>query len=74
MIVTIYGAEWCAPCQRTKKLCEDRGYEYEFIFAQIDPVAKELFAEKGWKTIPQIFVDDEYIGGAEEFFKIYQNK
>lgn len=70
MKVEIYGASWCNPCQKTKSLCEAKGYEYTFKDVSQDQSArKEVEDRLGRRidTIPQVFVDGQYIGGADEF-------
>ncbi len=65
-MVQIYGADWCGPCQQSKKWCEETGKDFEF-FEYTDLI--EVFTENGWKTIPQIFVDGEHIGGYDDLVK-----
>lgn len=70
MKVEIYGASWCNPCQKTKSLCEAKGYEYTFKDVSQDASArKEVEDRLGRRidTIPQVFVDGQYVGGADEF-------
>jgi glutaredoxin 3 len=68
-MVTIYGAVWCGPCQNAKLLCETKGIEYTFIDIQQDKDAQDMFTEKGFKTVPQIFIDEEHIGGYDDLVK-----
>lgn len=70
MKVEIYGASWCQPCQRSKQLCIEKGLDYTFKDITQDLNArKEVEQRLGKKidTVPQIFVDGQYVGGADEF-------
>ena len=70
-MIKIYGADWCGPCQASKKMCEDLGLEYEFHPFENH---QSMFAENGWRSIPQIFVDDEHIGGYTDLVAMYNEE
>jgi glutaredoxin 3 len=63
--VTLYSMNNCPFCVRAKGLLTQRGVAYETIM--IDDWSDdqwEQFAKKsGMKTLPQVFVDDQLIGG-----------
>jgi glutaredoxin 3 len=63
--VTLYSMNNCPFCVRAKGLLTQRGVPYETIM--IDDWSDdqwEQFAKKsGMKTLPQVFVDDQLIGG-----------
>lgn len=70
MKVEIYGASWCQPCQKSKQLCIEKGLDYIFKDVTQDLDAREEVEQRLGKkidTVPQIFVDGEYIGGADAF-------
>lgn len=70
MKVEIYGASWCQPCQRSKQLCIEKGLDYTFKDVTINPHDRIECEERlGHKvdTVPQIFVDGKYVGGADAF-------
>lgn len=70
MKVEIYGASWCQPCQRSKQLCIEKGLEYTFKDVTQNQEAREEVEKRLGKkinTVPQIFVDGQYIGGADAF-------
>ena len=65
--VTLYSADWCPFCNRAKKLLTDRNIDFEEINVDEKPGAREEITKKtGHKTIPQIFIRDEFIGGYTE--------
>jgi glutaredoxin 3 len=68
-MITIYGAIWCGPCQSAKHLCKERGYDYIFVDVQANKEAQDMFTEQGFKTVPQIFIDEEHIGGYDDLMR-----
>ncbi|MDY6797329.1 MAG: GrxA family glutaredoxin [Pseudomonadota bacterium] len=68
--VTIYGRSSCGFCNMARQLCEIRNYDYRYIDMVEEGIAKEDLARQfGFpvRTVPQIFVGDEYIGGFDDF-------
>jgi glutaredoxin 3 len=67
--IRMYSTTWCAYCIRAKALLERRGLEYEEILMDDDPAFREKLLEMtGRWTVPQIFIDDEPIGGYTELW------
>ena len=67
-MITIYGKPRCTFCDAAKRLCEQKGLDYEYKMLDADYTAEELFEKvPNAKTFPQIFVDDESIGGYTDF-------
>ena len=67
-MITIYGKPRCTFCDAAKRLCEQKGLEFEYKMLDADYTAEELFEKvPNAKTFPQIFVDDESIGGYTDF-------
>jgi glutaredoxin 3 len=65
--VVIYTTPSCPFCVRAKRLLQARGIAYEEVDVAGDPVERaELVRRTGRRTVPQIFVDGESIGGYEE--------
>lgn len=57
----------CPHCTRAKKLLSDAGYEYEVIeLGKSGASYSSLAAISGQGTTPQVFVNGERIGGADE--------
>lgn len=75
MFVVIFGRPACPYCVRAKELAEklkeereDFNYRYVDIHAEgIDKEDLEKTIGKATNTMPQIFVDQEHIGGYTEF-------
>ena len=66
--VTIYTGPLCNYCEAAKKLLARNNVEYKEInIATVDGAMDEMIAKaNGKKTIPQIFFDDQHIGGYDE--------
>jgi len=65
--VTIYSADWCPFCVRAKRLLDNKGVKYEEVNVDQHPGAREEVTKRtGHKTIPQIFIGEEFIGGFSE--------
>ena len=67
--IRMYSTTWCGYCVRAKALLERRGLEYEEIVMDEDPAFRQKLLEMtGRWTVPQIFIDDEPIGGYTELW------
>jgi len=75
MIITIYTNNGCVYCDRAKDLCKRAGVSYRDV--DISHVNKEWLRYKIGhepKTVPQIFFDEEYIGGYEDLRLFFSKK
>ena len=56
---------YCPYCESAKKLLKSKGLDFEEILLADDDDAgwKKLEKETGFKTMPQIFVGDQFVGG-----------
>jgi len=69
--VTIYTTTFCPYCQRAKGLLSQKGVAYTEVNLEDKP--DELAALKqrtGMRTVPQIFIGDELIGGYSELLAL----
>lgn len=65
--VRVYTTLICPYCVRAKLLLRERGVAFEEIDVTRDPEARKWLVEKtGRRTVPQIFIGDEPIGGFDE--------
>ena len=65
--VEIYTTPSCPFCVRAKRLLQARGIPYDEIDVAADPdLRADLVQRTGRRTVPQIFIDGEPIGGFEE--------
>lgn len=57
--VTMYGAQWCGDCRRSKSLLDTLGVDYEYVDLEEVPEAAEKAAElAGRKNIPVLHFSD----------------
>lgn len=70
--ITVYTTNPCPFCTRAKQLLSNKGYEYSEIELGWDERDKwdELAARSGMKTMPQIFIGEECVGGFTELAKL----
>ena len=65
--VQIYTTNWCPYCNAAKALLDDKGVAYDEIDVT-DPTLRMDMIQRahGRRTVPQIFVGDEHLGGYRE--------
>jgi glutaredoxin 3 len=63
----MYAADWCGYCARARRLLDGKGVAYEEIDVDVTPGAQAEMRERSGRTsIPQIFINDQHIGGSDE--------
>ena len=71
MKFTIYTANWCAYCSAAKQLLVSRGFDFEEINLEEKGIDREdLFELTGGRTVPQILMNDNPIGGFDDLQKL----
>lgn len=69
--VQIYTTAYCPYCLRAKQLLKNKGVEFEEINLEgKDEELKALKARTGWRTVPQIFIDGNMIGGFQDMAEL----
>ena len=66
--VQVYTTTNCAYCVRAKALLKKRGIAFEEVDVTDDPEKRDWLvkASGGRRTVPQIFIKGEAIGGSDE--------
>ena len=65
----------CTWCEKAKSLLEQKGIEYEERnLAKEWKIQQLLEVVPNARTVPQIFVDDEYVGGYQDLVEYLQRK
>jgi len=73
MKATVWSKNACPFCVQAKALLESRGIEFEERNVSEDWTKEQLLeAVPTARTLPQIFLDDNYIGGFTELRKHLQ--
>jgi len=71
--VKVYTTPYCPYCVRAKRLLERKGVPYEEIDVANDDQARIDLAERtGRRTVPQIFIGDEHVGGSDDLHALEQ--
>ncbi|MES2917814.1 MAG: glutaredoxin 3 [Pseudomonadota bacterium] len=69
--VVIYTTTICPYCVRAKMLLQRKGAAYEEINVSGDSAAREaLVARTRQRTVPQIFINGEHIGGCDDLYAL----
>ena len=70
--ILVYTTTNCPFCVSAKRLLDSRQLAYEEIDVS-DPVEKAALKERtGWRTVPQIFIQGQMIGGYQELAALDQ--
>lgn len=66
--IVMYSTGVCPYCRRAEMLLKSRGVtEIEKIRVDLDPAQREEMIQKtGLRTVPQIFIDGNHVGGYDE--------
>jgi glutaredoxin 3 len=69
--VKVYHTPWCGFCVRAMRLLESRKVPYEAIDVDGDYEARDWLIEAtGRRTVPQIFIGDDPIGGFHDLQRL----
>lgn len=72
--ITIYTKKHCAYCIEAKMLLRSRGLPFQEISLEERPeLVAEVMARSGQRTVPQIFVGNQSIGGYTELSRKISN-
>ena len=66
--VEIYTWETCPFCRKAKEILDTKDVDYTEYMIQGDDEARNKMAERanGRRTVPQIFINDQWIGGCDD--------
>lgn len=68
--VEIYTKSYCPYCHRAKELLQIKGVEFIEYDVTDDPEKeREMRERSGRTTVPEIFIDEQLIGGCSELFE-----
>ena len=72
--VTIYTTISCPYCVQAKRLLTHKGVVYKEIDVTIDAALRqEMIQASGRRTVPQIFIGAQSIGGFDELYELEQS-
>jgi glutaredoxin 3 len=69
--VEIYGTSSCQKCVNVRALLDGKNVEYNDYLIDLMPLYKdEMIQRTGLKYYPQVFINDEHIGGEKEIMTL----
>ena len=69
--IELYGTEYCSFCAAARMLLKKKGLQWQEIPVSRDPDARrEMEARGGSRTVPQIFIDGQPVGGFDELYEL----
>ena len=73
--IKIYSKTTCPACVMAKDILDKKGVTYEEIILDNKPEEiQKLISRTGMKTVPQIFINDELIGGCSDLMDLDKQK
>ncbi len=75
MKIEIYTKDHCPYCVKAKLLLDKKGLNYVEIDVGNDPVKREelMLKSEGRRTVPQIFINDQPIGGCDDLYALEES-
>ncbi len=69
--VLLYTKDYCPYCKHAKRLLDSKGVKYEEHDLEDKPEEFEALMKKtGLRTVPQIFIGDQLIGGYSDMAEL----
>jgi|TARA_B100001094_G_scaffold282607_1_gene294802 glutaredoxin 3 len=70
--IIMYTSSYCPFCNNAEQLLINKGFDIdEKIYVDQDPeILSSMMKITGKRTVPQIFIGEDYIGGFDELRKI----
>ena len=70
--IKIYSTKSCPYCVRAKQLLERKGIAFTEVNLSVEApeVRLELMEKTNHRTVPQIFINDDFIGGFDQLYAL----
>ena len=70
--IEIYGRPMCGFCAQAKKLLKSKGISFSEYDIWADPARKPEMVKRanGGSSVPQIFINDDHVGGCDELMAL----
>lgn len=70
--IVVYTTNYCPYCVKAKQLLTKKGVEFTEIDLTHNDAARLDLVKKagGRKTVPQIFINDQHIGGCDDLYAL----
>ena len=71
--IEMYTTPFCGYCARAKSLLEKKGATYQEMDVMMDEKKRTEMRERARRsTVPQIFINGQYVGGSDELAALEQ--
>ena len=69
--VIVYTTRICPYCVRAKQLLTRKGIAFREVEVSDDPLERQALVQRtGQRTVPQIFIADQSIGGCDDLYAL----
>jgi glutaredoxin 3 len=69
--IVMYTTRFCPYCLRARGLLESKGWSYQDIPVDADQALRsEMMEKSGQRTVPQIWIGGQHVGGCDELFRL----
>ena len=68
-VISLDDCTWCDRAEQLLLLSD-----HDFLIENVSPFTKRLMLKAGLRTVPQIWKDDEYIGGYQELVDHFEQQ
>jgi glutaredoxin 3 len=74
-VIKLYTTAYCGFCVAARRLLAMGGYAFQDVDVGNDPSLRERISKQAgnYRTVPMIFIDDEFIGGYTELAALDQS-
>lgn len=72
MNIQIYTSPLCGYCHAAKRLLQSKSVEFVEIDLANEPDRREEMVQRanGGRTVPQIFIDENHVGGCDDLYAL----
>ena len=66
--IELYSTAVCPYCVAAKNLLKSKGLQWEEVRVDANPAQRDLMLQRsgGRRTVPQIFINDQHVGGYDD--------
>ncbi|MEI7037342.1 glutaredoxin 3 [Fulvimonas yonginensis] len=66
--IEVYSTAVCPYCVAAKNLLKSKGLQWNEVRVDADPAQRDLMLRRsgGRRTVPQIFINDQHVGGYDD--------
>jgi glutaredoxin 3 len=69
--IIIYTTDICPYCTKAKALLHKKNVKFSEIKVDSDSIKEQMISKaNGRKTVPQIFINDQHIGGCDDLYAL----